>query len=239
MGKKDVDAVTQEDDTFLDETQLNAIDKALAIQAPVARSYVEQLRRKHPQWSEEELVRQIEKRFMRLAVFTGVGIGGAAALPGLGTVAAVALTAGEGFAFAEACAFLTLSVAHVRGVDMMDPAARRTVVLAILGGEKGAEIVTKALGKSGIQWSSVLNGVAPDFVVNTVNSQVNRWIRRVIARKVTGAWAGRLVPFGIGAVIGGVGNKVLASSVIEASREVFKHAYEVIEGDSADSAEAV
>ncbi len=234
MSKKDLDEHQSRKESLLDDDQLDMIDKALAAQAPLARKYVDGLRRKHPEWSEDELVEQIEKRFVKVATATGIGIGGAAALPGLGTIAAVALTAGEGLAFAEACAFLTLGVAHVRGVDMTDPAARRTVILAILGGEKGAEIVTKALGQRGLQWGTVLNGVAPEFVTNAVNSQVNRWIRRAIARKIGGAWAGRLIPFGIGAVIGGVGNRMLSKSVVEAARDVFSHAHDAVQSTVVD-----
>lgn len=230
MARKDVQkAEDQQNEAILDEKQIDLIDKALALQAPIARKYVDSLRKKNPGMSDDELVREIEKRFTRLAVAAGVGIGGAAALPALGTVTAVGLTIGEGIAFAEACAFLTLGTAHVRGIDMSDPSARRTVILAILGGERGAEIVTKALGKGGLQWSSVLNGVAPSFMTDAVNKQVGRWIRRAIARRVTGVWVGRLIPFGVGAVIGGVGNKVLASSVIDAARDVFAHADEPVD----------
>lgn len=239
MASKDVEKnsnVSEQEEALLDEKQLMIIDKALAVQAPLARKYVDGLRRKHLEWSDDEVVEQLEKRFKRLAIASGVGIGGAAALPAIGTVTALALTVGEGAAFAEACAFLTLGTAYVRGVDMSDSSVRRTVILAILGGERGAQIVTKALGKSGLQWAAVLDGVAPKGMTDLVNGQVQRWVRRLIARRLTGVWAGRLIPFGIGAAIGGVGNRMLASSVIDASREIFSHVGEsypsMIEGDS-------
>ena len=111
---------------------------------------------------------------------------------------------------------------------MSKPSVRRTVILAILGGERGTEIVTKALGKNGLQWSTVLDGMAPPFIADAVNTQVNRWIRRTVTRRFTGLWAGRLIPFGIGAVIGGLGNKALTKTVIEAAREVFSHADEPV-----------
>lgn len=221
---KNQDHVSTDSEQLLDDNQLNLIDKALAAQAPLARKYVDGLKKKNPSWGEEELVSQIEDRFVKLATAAGVGIGGAAALPGLGTVAAIALTAGEGLAFAEACAFLTLGVAHARDINMSDPNVRRTVVLAILGGEKGEEIVTKALGQRGVQWSALLGGSAPEFATKAVNGQVSRWIKRAVARRLTGAWLGRLIPFGVGAAIGGVGNHMLAKTVIEASRDVFRHA---------------
>jgi hypothetical protein len=213
-----------------DERVLSIVDHALRIQRPAADKYVDSLRRKHPEMSEEDLVSHVEKQFRRLLTASGAGVGGAAALPGVGTVAAIALTSGEGAAFAEACAFLILAVARVRGVDMGDQASRKTVVLGVLGGEKGEELVSKALGRQGLQWGAVLNGVAPDFVVSAVNNQIKRWIRRKIAARMGGVWAGRLIPFGVGAVIGGFGNRLVAGGVIKAEREIFSHVDELTAG---------
>ena len=153
----------------------------------------------------------------------------------MGTALAVGLTAGEGAAFAEACAFLALSVARVRGVDMTDPERRRMVTLGIIGGERGSEIVAKALGKQGAQWSTVLDGIAPDFVMAQVNKRVKKWIQRRAATRLGGVWLGRLAPFGLGAAIGGFGNRAVAKGVIDASREIFSHAHTTtIEGAKKD-----
>lgn len=207
-----------------DERTLTIIDHALRIQAPLANRYVASLRKKRPELSDDELVAHIEKQFTRMLTASGAGVGGVAALPGVGTIAAIALTTGEGAAFAEACAFLTLAVARIRDVDMSDKERRRTITLAILGGEKGQELVSKALGKQGVQWTTVLNGVAPDFVMSAVNKQMKRWIRRKVASRLGSVWAGRLIPFGVGALIGGVGNRAIAKSVLSAQRTVFAHA---------------
>lgn len=208
----------------LDDRTFRIVDTALKVQRPLVAKYVASLRAKREGRSDDELVASIEKRFLTMLTVSGAGVGGAAAMPGVGTVAAVALTAGEGVAFAEACAFLTLAVADVRGVDMSDPDRRRMVMLGVLGGEKGAEIIGKALGKQGAQWSTVLNGMAPSFVVDIANKQVRSWIKRKVAARMGGLWAGRLIPFGVGAVIGGVGNHVVAKSVIEAERGIFAQA---------------
>lgn len=207
-----------------DERTMTIVDHALRIQSPLAARYVRSLRRKNPELSDDQLVERIETQFVRMMTVSGAGAGGVAALPGVGTIAAIALTTGEGAAFAEACAFLTLAVAEIRGVDMRDPERRRTITLAILGGEGGEELVAKALGKQGAQWATVLNGMAPDFVMKAANRQIKKWIRRKVATRLGTVWAGRLIPFGIGAVIGGVGNRAIAKSVIKAQREVFSHA---------------
>ncbi|PWH06927.1 hypothetical protein DEO23_08515 [Brachybacterium endophyticum] len=220
-----------------DERVLGLVDHALRIQRPVADKYVASLRGKHPEYSDDQLVEHVEKQFLRLLTVSGAGVGGAAALPGVGTAAAIAMTSGEGAAFAEACAFLMLAVAKVRGVDMGDQGSRKMVVLGVLGGEKGEELVSKAMGRQGLQWGAVLNGVAPDFVVSTVNKQIKRWIRRKIAARMGGVWAGRLIPFGVGAVVGGVGNRLVARGILKAEREIFSHVDDLGSGASGDRAQ--
>lgn len=200
------------------------IDHALRIQRPIAAKYIASQRAKHPGLDDDQLVARIERSFVSLMTVTGAGVGGTAVLPGVGTVTAVALTAGEGAAFAEACAFLTLAVAEVRGVDMSDPERRRAVALGVLGGEKGEDIMAKALGKQGVQWSGVLSGMVPEAVVRAANGQVRRWIKRKVAARLGSVWAGRLIPFGVGAVVGGVGNLTIARGVVEAEREIFAQA---------------
>ncbi|MDU1123421.1 MAG: hypothetical protein E7A10_07015, partial [Dermabacter sp.] len=86
----------QGENSPIDDKQFELIDKALALQGPIARKYVDSLRRKNPTWSDEQIIARLEGHFTKLAVATGVGIGGAAALPAVGTATAVALTAGEG-----------------------------------------------------------------------------------------------------------------------------------------------
>lgn len=208
----------------LDERWIRAIDTALRVQAPIANSYVAKLRARRPGASRDELLEDVSQRFKNLLTLTGAGIGGAAAVPGIGTVAAVGLTIGEGISFAEACAFLTLSAAAIHGVDMRDTETRRMILLGVLGGERGAEIITKALGKQGVQWNTVLAGRSNSLVARTINKQVSRWVRRKLVAKVGGVWAGRLLPFGVGAVIGGVGNRAIADSVTDAVREIFSQA---------------
>ena len=85
---------------MIDERWLSALDGALKVQAPLARSYVARLRAKSPEATERQLLEHVTKRFVSLTTAAGAGIGGVAALPGLGTAAAVGLTIGEGVTFA-------------------------------------------------------------------------------------------------------------------------------------------
>lgn len=222
-------------DEVIDERWISLLDTALKIQAPLARSYVQRMRAKHPGATREELMDSLAKRFVALSTASGAGIGGVAALPGIGTVAAVGLTIGEGITFAEASAFTTLAAADIHDVDMDDPASRRLVLMAVLSGERGAGIVAKALGKQGMQWNTVLagSGGAGGFLPGLVQRQVSRYVRRRVVSRSGKLWLGRLLPFGIGAAIGGFGARAISGSVVDALREIFAQS-PVIDGELAE-----
>ncbi|MFC0674092.1 hypothetical protein [Brachybacterium hainanense] len=215
------EAAEQEGGTVLDERWLKMIDAALKVQTPVAAAYVARLRAKHPEATDDELIASVCRKFSLLMTATGAGIGGVAALPGLGTAAAVGLTIGEGASFAEACAFLTLAVADIRGIDMKDRDTRRMVMFGVLSGDKGTRIIAKTLGKQGMQWNTVLAGSGSSIVPRLINTQISHWVRRKIAARAGKLWMARLLPFGIGAVIGGVGSRMVSRSVTDAVQEIF------------------
>ncbi|MFC5274198.1 hypothetical protein [Brachybacterium sacelli] len=216
----------------LDERWLDVIDAALKVQTPLAHSYVERLRAQHPEETQRQLLERATGRFTLLMTATGAGIGGVAALPGLGTAAALGLTVGEGVSFAEACAFLTLAAADIHDVDMGDRHTRRLVLMGVLSGERGAEIVAKAMGKQGLQWNAVLGG-GGGFLPGLVSKQVSRYVRRRVVARTSKLWLGRLLPFGIGAVIGGFGARAVSRSVVEAMLEIFSQA-PTLDGELAD-----
>lgn len=204
----------------IDERWLALIDAALKVQAPLAHSYVAKLRQKHPEATDRQLLEHVTKRFTALTTLTGAGIGGVAAMPGLGTAAALGLTIGEGVSFAEACAFLTLASAEIHGVDMTDKYTRRLVLMGVLGGERGTEIIAKTMGKQGLQWQAVLGG-GGGFVPGLISKQVSRYVRRRVVARTGKLWLMRLLPFGLGAVLGGFGARAVSRSVVEAMLEIF------------------
>ena len=216
---------------ILDERWITAIDAALKVQAPLAASYVRRLRAKKPGASRDVLLEDVSRRFTQLMTATGAGVGGVALLPGIGTVAAIGLTVGEGVTFAEACAFLTLSAAEIFDVDMRDRNTRRLVMLGVLGGERGERIIAKAMGRQGMQWDTVLAGSSSGLIPNLLSKQVTRYLRRKVVARAGRLWFGRLLPFGIGAAIGGFGARAMARSVVEAVEEIFAQAPGVTEAE--------
>jgi hypothetical protein len=209
------------DDVRLDEGILAVVDEVLRIQAPLADRFVDRMRRRRPGEDTDALTRRLERQFVTSMTGSGAGVGGVAALPGVGTAVAIGLTTGEGIAFVEACAFLTLSIARAHGVDMHDQAVRRTVVLSVLGGEQGELLVSKATGRRGVRWTGVVGGMVPEAILNPVDRRLRRWVRTRLAARAGGVWTARLIPFGIGAAIGAVSNLTIARAVLVAERTAF------------------
>lgn len=230
----------EEGDSALDERWIAVLDSAIAAQAPLARRYVAHLRTAHPEAGRAELLRMISRRFTLLATASGAGIGGAAALPGIGTIAAMGLTVGEGLSFGEAAAFVMLATAEIHEIDMRDRNTRRLVLMAVLSGERGEQIIARAMGRSGHQWGSVLagGGVVPSLVTK----QVSKYVRRRVLSRSGSLWLGRLLPFGIGAVIGGAGARAVSRSVVSALEDIFAQAVtvqgETVEGTAPDEVDA-
>ena len=115
------------------ERGLDAVlDRALALAAPgdprLRRSVASATRGRRP----ASAVRAIERRYQAAVSAIGAASGGAAAVPGVGTAAALATGLAEIAAFVEATALYTLATAEVYGISTDDPEVRRALVLAVL-----------------------------------------------------------------------------------------------------------
>ncbi|MEP7180360.1 MAG: hypothetical protein ABI775_14835, partial [Pseudonocardiales bacterium] len=79
-----------------------ALDKALAIQRPLVLTYLERVRAKRPGAAPAQVIEQLERRYLTAVVGIGGASGAAAALPGVGTGAAIATGAAEIAGFVSA-----------------------------------------------------------------------------------------------------------------------------------------
>src|SRR5699024_8613639 len=141
----------------------------------------------HPEATDRQLLQHVTSRFVALTTLTGAGIGGVAALPGLGTAAALGLSVGGAAPCAEACALHPLSAAEIHGVDMAEQSTRRLVLMGVRSGERGTEIIAKAMGKQGMQWNAVLSG-GGGFLPSLVSRQLSRYVRRRVVARTGKLW---------------------------------------------------
>lgn len=152
---------------------------------------------------------------------TGAAVGGVAAAPGVGTGVAIAMSAAETVAFLEATALFALAVAETHGVRLEDVERRRTLLLAVLLGDRGPKLIEKIAGRTGKHWGKLLTRAIPGSSISSINKTLGRWFATWYGTKQGILVIGRVAPFGIGAAIGAGGNLVVGHSVIAGMRRAF------------------
>ncbi|ACZ31854.1 hypothetical protein Xcel_2840 [Xylanimonas cellulosilytica DSM 15894] len=197
------------------------VDRAVTIPSSTIRKHVDAVRRRNPEASPAQVIQILEKEYLRVVTTTGGAVGAAAAVPAVGTGTGVALTTADVATFFAASSAFSLAVAEVHGVRSDDVARRRALLLASVLGAKGAKDVESAVGGSATAWGKVLLTTMPQGSVRKVNRALaNSFLRRQLAKHGTLA-LGRLVPFGVGAVVGLAGARALGHGVVAQSRRAF------------------
>ena len=181
------------------------IERSSRIQGPAAAAYVERLRRADPDAQR---------------VFAA---GDPAVLPGLGTLAALSAAAGETAVFLEATAFYALAIASVYGVLTEDRERRRALVLSVLVGDDSKQAMSELIGGGRTSGAWLSEGVAslPLSSLSQLNSRLlTRAIRRFTLRR-SALLFGKLLPVGVGAVIGAIGNRLAGKKIVRNARNAF------------------
>lgn len=205
----------------VEKVLVSVLDNGSRLQAPAVAKYVEWVRRSHPGESPAQIVERMEKMFLLAVTGSGSAVGATAAIPGVGTVASIAAVGAESAFFLEAAALLTLAVASVHGISAADHQQRRALVLSVALGESGMEIVQKATGVTAKNWASAITSRIPGPTMKGMNSRlVRKFITKYAARR-SALVLGKLVPAGIGAAIGGAGNRAIGKGVVKNAREAF------------------
>lgn len=205
----------------VEKVLVSVLDNGSRLQAPAVAKYVEWVRRSHPGESPAQIVERMEKMFLLAVTGSGSAVGATAAIPGVGTVASIAAVGAESAFFLEAAALLTLAVASVHGISAADHQQRRALVLSVALGESGMEIVQKATGVTAKNWATAITSRIPGPTMKGMNSTlVRKFITKYAARR-SALILGKLVPAGIGAAIGGAGNRAIGKGVVKNAREAF------------------
>lgn len=207
---------------------LEGIDRVIAVQRPVVLLHIRQIRSRRPSATPDEVVAILERRYLAAVTTGGAAVGATAMLPAVGTAAALALSGAETVGFLGATALFAQSVTEVHGIALEDPERARALVLALLIGGPSQELLkqfaSQATGRGRSRtafWGEQITKTLPRAVVD----QVANTIRTVYLPKFfvteAGSVVGRILPFGIGAVIGGVGNQMVGRTVVRAARSGF------------------
>ncbi len=199
------------------------IERSSRIQGPAAEAYVARLRNAHPGTSPAQVVAKLEKHYVATVTASGMAVGAAATIPGIGTLSALSAAAAETVTFLEATAFFVLAVAVAHGIPAEHRERRRALVLSVLVGDNGKPAVAQLIGPGRTKGGWVAEGVAalPLSSVSGLNSRLLKsWIRRYTLRR-SALLFGKLLPVGIGIVVGAVGNYLAGKKITRNARQAF------------------
>ena len=204
------------------------LDRVLSVQRPVVLAHLRSIRRSKPEATPTEVITTLERRYLAAVTVGGALVGATAAIPAIGTAASIALSTAETAGFLEASALFAQSVTEVHGIAVTDPERARTLVLAMILGSAGSDLVEQlareviGLGPArSAFWGELVAQNLPKSAVGGVARRLRSFFLKKYAATEGAGIVGRAIPFGIGAVIGGVGNHFLGRRVVTSSRTAF------------------
>ena len=199
------------------------IETSSRVQAPAIRAYVERLKRANPDATPAALVRKLEKHYVAAVMASGAAVGSAALFPGIGTLAAMSAVAGETVVFLEATTVFVLAVAEVYGIPAEHRERRRTLVLSVLVGEDSKHAVADLIGpgRTNGAWLGESAATMPLPALSQLNSRLVKYFVKKYTVKRSALAFGKLLPMGIGALIGGGGNRMMGKRIIKNAQLAF------------------
>jgi hypothetical protein len=199
------------------------IERSTRIQGPAAEAYVARLRRAHPGAGPAEIVVKLEKRYLAALTASGAAVGSTATFPGVGTLTALSAGAGETVFFLEATAVFVLANAVVYGIPADHAERRRALVLAVLVGDDSKRAIGELLGPGRTNGGWLAEGMAslPLSTLARLNARMLKYFVKRYAVRRGALMFGKMLPVGIGAAVGGVGNRIVGKKIVRNARDAF------------------
>jgi len=207
---------------------IRALDRVLAIQRPIVLAHLRSIRLRHPDATPADIVRILERRYLAAVTTGGAAVGATAVVPGIGTGVTLALSGVETVAFLEATTLFAQSVTEVHGIPVSDPDRARALVLTLMLGKEGVDLVAQLAGQAAGRgpsrsgyWGELITKSLPRAAVGPLVDRLKTTFIRQFAARGGASWIGKALPFGIGAAVGGAGNNILGRRVLTGSRRAF------------------
>jgi EcsC protein family len=198
---------------------VSAIDHVVVNRFHDAESLLDRARKAQPHGTRTQVADAIISRVSKEMAAVGAASGAVAAAPAVGTAASVATTAADiGLAFGR-IATMVMAVGLAYGHDLSDVDQRKVWVYDVLSGSHGqltdserkAGDLKKQLGDQALGSKGGPSGVnrINEIVATRIGSKmVGRLVSEEVALKIA-----TLLPLGVGAGIGAVGNRALVRSI--------------------------
>lgn len=206
----------------------NMLLRAVEVQRPLVLANLRRLRKRHPHATAFELSQRLERDFLSGMGTGGAAIGATAIIPGVGTIAALGISAAATVVFLEATALYAQSIAELHGVRLQDPESAQVMVMAIILGDEGLAMLqgltghALGTGRTPMQaWGKSVSKSVPLAAVKSIVAPMQKMFLKKMAAKGSASIVGRALPFGIGAAVGGVGNYMMGRAVIASAQRAF------------------
>ncbi len=217
------------------------IYQAISVQRPAVIEYLKSLRRDKPNASPARILKELEKRYVATVTIASAGVGASAAIPAVGIPLALGLGVADLLFFYETSALYVLAATELHGIEVRDAKRAQPLVLGMLLGQKSqsqvAKILFEATGAGGVNrartvattaagkalpkgWGEALTQQLPDSALAPVATVIARQALRQ-SGKLGARTLGKVIPFGFGAVLGGVGSFTFGRDVVKAARVAF------------------
>lgn len=207
---------------------IRMLDRVLSVQRPVVLAHLRSVRLRHPDATVPDILKILERRYLAAVTTGGAAVGATAVVPGIGTGVTLALSGAETLGFLEATALYAQSVAEVHGVVVDEPDRARALVLALMLGKEGVDLVSQLAAQAsgrGVSrqgyWGEMVTKTLPRAAVGPLLDRLKTSFVRQFATRGGASWIGKALPFGVGAVVGGTGNHILGRRVLVNARRAF------------------
>ena len=209
-------------------TVARGFDALLSVQRPVVLAHIRSIRGRRPNADPAQIIGILERRYLTAVTTGGALVGASAAIPVVGIGTSLVLSGVETAGFLEATALFAQSVCEIHGIAVVEPERARTLVMTMMLGNGGQDLIRQFAGQAaGGQttrsafWGEMVTKNLPAAAFGPIADRIKRMFLRKFAVGQGTSVVGRLIPFGVGAVIGGGGNHLLGRRVVNSSRTAF------------------
>jgi hypothetical protein len=204
------------------------IDRFLAVHRPVVLAHLHSVQKRNPGANNADVAQILERRYLTAITAGGAAVGAVAMIPAVGTGASLALSAAETAGFLETTALFAQSMTEVHGIALADQQRARALVMTLVLGEAGTDLVRQfadqAVGAGpgrSDYWGQLITSGLPQIVVGPLVQRLRtRFVTGFAAKEGASVFA-RVIPFGVGAAIGGIGNHMMGRRIVESARSAF------------------
>jgi len=200
---------------------LSGLEKAGEISRPVVLKHVLATRRRNPNATPSEIVKALENHFTSTVALSGGLAGGGAAAPGVGIPAGIVLSIADAGGFSAVAGLYVLALSEVYDIPTEDVVRRRTLLLGVMIGDSAQATIGKAAGRTGPHWARAAIKAVPVDTLRTMNRVLGKNFITKYGTKQGILVLGKVMPFGIGALIGAGGNAAFSRFTVRSARRAF------------------